>query len=145
MLHGVDLAAKGIGGVVRADLAREPIPFADDFFDVVTAYDFIEHIPRICISAEGTKAPFIILMNEIHRVLKPGGLFFSKTPAFPFTQAFQDPTHVNVITEDTWGPYFCSDTHHPLAAMYGFKGQFNMISQKWWGGGWLLALMRKPL
>jgi hypothetical protein len=29
------------------DLAVEPIPFPDNYFDCISALDFIEHIPRI--------------------------------------------------------------------------------------------------
>jgi hypothetical protein len=76
--------------------------------------------------------------------VKPGGVFFAKTPAYPFSQVFQDPTHVNVITEETFPVYFCSGASHPLARAYGFKGAFELISQKWWGGAWLISLLRKP-
>ncbi len=46
--------------------------------------------------------PFLELMNDVHRVLiKPGGLFFSSTPSYPWPMAFADPTHVNIMTEET--------------------------------------------
>jgi hypothetical protein len=45
-------------------------------------------------------------MNEIFRTLKPGGIFFSKTPAYPISAVFSDPTHVNNITADTFPLYF---------------------------------------
>ena len=63
-------------------------------------------------------------MNEIYRVLKPGGLFYASTPAFPSPEAFQDPTHVNIITDGTH-EYFCGG--NPDARIYGFTGQFVAI------------------
>lgn len=45
-------------------------------------------------------------MNEVHRVLKPNGIFLHQTPAYPSTVAFRDPTHVNIITEETIPHYF---------------------------------------
>ena len=125
---GVDLRADEPRQIRYADLAIEPIPFADASFDYLTAYDFIEHVPRV-LYAPARRAPFVELMNEIDRVLKPGGVLLAVTPAFPFTRAFQDPTHVNIITEDTFPAYFCGP--EPQARMYGFRGGFALVRQGW--------------
>jgi len=100
-------------------LGLEPIPFENNFFQSVSAFDLIEHIPRQAIDfTQGQyHYPFLFLMDEIYRVLKPNGIFFALTPAFPAKQSFQDPTHVNFITEDT-ASYFCGKDPH--AARYGF-------------------------
>jgi len=50
--------------------------------------------------------PFIYFMNECYRVLKKDGVFLSMTPIYPYLGAFQDPTHVNIITVDTFTNYF---------------------------------------
>ena len=63
-------------------------------------------------------------MNEIHRTLKPGGLLYALTPAYPHPASFHDPTHVNTITRGTSG-YFCGET--PLARMYGYLGSFEAL------------------
>ena len=81
-LYGIDIRPNENENIRVADLAIEPIPFPDEYFDFVTAYDFIEHIPRI-IYNPNRRFCFIELMNEIYRVLKAGGSFFSSTPAFP--------------------------------------------------------------
>ena len=113
-----------------ANLVIDPIPYDDDSFGSVSAFDFIEHIPRILPTADGrdTYFPFIRLMDEVWRVLAPGGKFYALTPAYPHSEAFVDPTHVNIITSNTH-KYFCSDS--PLARMYGFKGQFTAIRTIW--------------
>jgi SAM-dependent methyltransferase len=110
---------------VHANLSLEPIPFPDSTFDSVSAFDFLEHVPRVLatLDGRGTRFPFVELMNEIHRVLKPGGRFYAVTPAYPSPEAFQDPTHVNIITEGTWR-YFCGV--QPQARMYGFVGDFEL-------------------
>lgn len=126
-VYGIDIREDIEAKVWRADLAIEPIPFSDDFFDAVTAFDFIEHMPRVIYMPE-RRFCFVELMNEIYRVLKPGGRFLSFTPAFPAPEAWQDPTHVNIITEDTFPLYF--DHQKRWAAMYGFKGYFQITSQK---------------
>lgn len=123
-LFGVDLSGSAEGGPIRrANLALHPIPFDSDSFDSVSAYDFLEHVPRVLPTADGqaTRFPFIELMNEVWRVLKPGGLLYACTPVYPSKAAFQDPTHVNIMSVDTHH-YFVRPQR--LAAMYGFHGDF---------------------
>ncbi len=123
-LFGIDLSGdEGAGPVRRANLAMQPIPFDSNSFDSVSAYDFFEHMPRVLPTADGhsTRFPFIELMNEIWRVLKPGGLLYASTPVYPHKAAFQDPTHVNIISVDTH-LYFVQP--QKMATMYGFTGEF---------------------
>ena len=140
-VYGIDVRDDLSNNVVKADLVVSKIPFTDERFDFVTAHDFIEHIPRIIYTPE-RRTPFIELMNEIWRVLKPGGKFLSQTPAFPQPAAFVDPTHVNIITEQTFTLYFCGDL---WAKGYGFKGRFGLISQKWSGPHLISVLEKQPV
>ena len=113
-----------------ANLAFDPIPFPVDHFASVSAFDFIEHMPRVLNGAQpGTTVfPFVRLMDEVWRVLAPGGLFYALTPCYPSREAFSDPTHVNVITARTH-EYFCGAA--PLARMYGFNGRFAARRAQW--------------
>lgn len=123
-LCGVDLAGTLDGGPIRrANLVTQAIPFDSDSFESVSAYDFLEHVPRVFPTPDGlgTRFPFIELMNEVWRVLKPGGLLYAVTPVYPSKAAFMDPTHVNIMTADTH-TYFTRP--HKMAAMYGFHGDF---------------------
>jgi SAM-dependent methyltransferase len=106
----------------QVNFALEPLPFPDAFFDSISAFDVLEHIPRQIVRDETIAYPFIELMNELYRVLKPGGLLLAVTPAYPYAEAFQDPTHVNILTKRS-GRYFCGD--HALARIYGFRGHFE--------------------
>ena len=107
--------------VKAVDLTIEPIPWGDSSIDAVTARDFLEHIPRLLYIDGERRSPFIELMNEIWRVLVPGGRLYTETPAWPHHESFVDPTHVNHITEGTMF-YF---TEHEITKAYGFKGKFN--------------------
>lgn len=129
LVFGIDLVGFETEMLRIVDLTISPIPFQDSTFDFVTAYDFLEHIPRL-IYFEGKRIqPFIELMNEISRVLVPGGIFLAHTPAYPKHEAFQDPTHVNFISENTV-QYFAGDLVQ-TAKSYGFTGEFELLRQEW--------------
>ncbi len=138
-IYGADLRENIEKNVVFADLALGVLPFDSDLFDYVTAFDVLEHIQRISVIDGETKFPFICLMNEIFRVLKPGGVFFNTQPCFPSKEAFQDPTHVNIMTEDTLNLYFCAPA---WARIYGYEGSFEMLEEGWVGGKYF-SFMRK--
>lgn len=55
------------------------LSYSDNFFDIVIALGVLEHIE------DDIKA-----INEIHRVLKPGGLFIFYVPAFNFLFSYHD-------------------------------------------------------
>jgi SAM-dependent methyltransferase len=113
-----------------ANLITEAIPYEADRFGSVSAFDFIEHVPRVLSGPDGrgTCFPFIRLMNEVWRVLAPGGCFYALTPTWPNPEVFVDPTHVNVITDRTH-EYFCGE--NPLGRMYGFEGTFIARRAMW--------------
>lgn len=129
-LYGLDIIENGSGICVddysMANLTLEKIPFEDNFFDSVSAYDFLEHMPRAIIlpGQNIMRFPFVELMNEIWRVLKNNGLFYASTPCYPYQETFVDPTHVNYITEKSHIYFtrpFC------MAKIYGFFGCFDVI------------------
>ena len=152
-MYGVDIRSNNLDFVREANLSIDKIPFEENTFDFCTAFDFLEHIPRQLYVGNKSTLPFINLMNEIHRVLKPNGYFLHSTPGYPSKQVFQDPTHVNFITEDTFPHYFCSNIHNETsmegvrdsaaASIYGFNGNFIYIDQVWiFRGVNLVGLMR---
>lgn len=136
-VFGIDIVSFDNPNIKSADLVISPIPFEDNSFDYITGFDFIEHIPRIIYIDGKRKQPFIDLMSEVWRVLKPGGEALFSTPAFPHQEMFQDPQHVNYITENSIR-YFCLPSESLgewsglfLCQSYGFRGQFEFINQYW--------------
>jgi SAM-dependent methyltransferase len=125
-LYGIDIRDSANPNIARSDLAQEAIPHGDASMDYITAFDFIEHIPRVVYLPE-IRYSFIELMNEVYRVLRPGGLFLAQTPVYPYSACFTDPTHINPITSETFSQYF--DDQRQWGKMYGFRGAFKIESQ----------------
>lgn len=92
----------------------EGLPYGDNSVDVVLAFDFLEHIPI---------GKTIGVVEEIHRVLKPGGLFRSITPSTDGRGAFQDPTHVSFWNCNSF-LYFTQKEYRKL---YGIKADFEIV------------------
>jgi SAM-dependent methyltransferase len=114
---GVDVvAADGVD--VIADL-NGGFPFPDNSVDFIKAHDIIEHIPDR-----------IYTMNEIWRILKPGGIVDISVPSTDGRGAFQDPTHVSFWNINSF-MYYCQQFPDYLAGCqshYGFKGEFSLVS-----------------
>jgi SAM-dependent methyltransferase len=126
LLYGIDIRDSANPNIARSDLAQEGIPHGDASMDYITAFDFIEHVPRV-IYLPHIRYSFVELMSEVHRVLTPGGLFLAQTPVYPYSACFTDPTHINAITSETFSQYF--DDQRQWGRMYGFKGAFKVESQ----------------
>jgi glycosyltransferase involved in cell wall biosynthesis len=70
------------------------LPVDDSSVGVIRAVDFLEHV-----------ADKVALINELHRVLAPGGLLLSQTPSTDGRGAYQDPTHVAFYNENSFWYY----------------------------------------
>jgi SAM-dependent methyltransferase len=64
------------------DLNRVPYPFADSSFDEIRVVHVVEHVDDV-----------IKLVEECHRLLRPGGWLFIVTPHYTDFASFCDPTH----------------------------------------------------
>jgi len=62
---------RGVSGLVCAD--SQLMPFVSESFDIVTAFDLIEHVERDD-----------ALIAEAYRVLRPGGVLLMAVPAHPY-------------------------------------------------------------
>jgi len=74
----MDIDPEGLGpdDIVAS---AEAIPVADESFDMVSAFDVIEHCEHEALA-----------VGEIHRVLKPGGYFFMAVPAYQWAWSNHD-------------------------------------------------------
>lgn len=75
------------------------LPFADSSIKSIISHHFFEHVG----------AGFIPLVEEIYRILEPGGVLRAITPLFPSWSAVSDPDHKRYFMADgehsTWDSF----------------------------------------
>ncbi len=74
---------------------NEPLPFDDDLFDELHAYEVLEHLGSI-----GDYKAFFSQFSDYWRVLRNGGLLCAAVPAIDSVWLFGDPSHTRVITKE---------------------------------------------
>lgn len=77
------------------DLTQVPLPFKNNEFDEIHAYDVLEHTGQ-----QGDYKFFFAQWSDFWRILKPNGLFFAKCPNWQSNWAWGDPSHTRVIVPD---------------------------------------------
>jgi SAM-dependent methyltransferase len=87
---GIDCA--NLPGVdVVHDLNIYPWPFDDGIFDEIYMNEIIEHLPDT-----------IKVMEEVFRLLKPGGKLHIRVVYWNHRHSISDPQHVTFFNEVTW-------------------------------------------
>ena len=139
---GIDVTSTGTNADLICRLGFEPIPLDDEIADSVYCRDFLEHVPKAYYAESEKKLryPVIELINEIWRILRPGGTFTSLTPCYPNPEVHRDPTHLSVWTLESM-EYFCG--RYPVADLYGIKPKFELMENRL-DGFYLRAVLRKP-
>ena len=125
---GVDIIASPCVDIV-ADLNNYPMPFSDNYADEIRSTHCFEHLENI-----------VALMEDIHRILKPGGILKFTVPHVSNIEFFRDPTHKRPFTMGTMD-YFVSGTMVPRYTNI----EFEYIDRKLSFGGGLRGKIGKLL
>jgi len=92
------------------NLNKYPYPFKDDEFEYILADSVIEHLDD-----------FVKTMEELYRILKPGGELFIVVPFHKHHTAWGDPTHKRAFSEITF-KYFADNLvppcHNPIKKIF---------------------------
>lgn len=78
------------------DLTVHPLPFFDNEFDEIHAYEVLEHL-----AYQGDYKFFFKEFSEYWRILKPKGLFIATVPSIKNRWCWGDPSHKRVIMRET--------------------------------------------
>jgi SAM-dependent methyltransferase len=96
---GIDILPQSEADIIW-NLNKFPWPVPDNEFDVIIAQDILEHledIPRV--------------MEEVHRLAKPGARLIIRVPHFSSFDAFTDPTHKHFFSSCSFD-YFIPGTKY---------------------------------
>jgi hypothetical protein len=74
------------------DLTQLPLPFADNEFSEIHAYEVLEHI-----GSQGDYKTFFAQFSEFWRILAPNGALAGTSPMWNSVWAWGDPSHTRVI------------------------------------------------
>lgn len=93
-----------------------PYPFKDSFFDEIYADNTMEHLDDI-----------VKVMEELHRIGKPGALVKIDVPYFRAKWAFIDPTHKHFFTVESFSYFDPNHAHNKLYPYSPKKFQIEKI------------------
>lgn len=99
----VDFNPRSVADVIH-DLNETPYPFEDNSFDVIIAEHVLEHL-----------ADLMKVIEELHRITRPGGILYVEVPHFSSCNFFTDPTHRHAFSSTSFD-YFV-----PGEALHGFR------------------------
>jgi predicted SAM-dependent methyltransferase len=74
------------------DLMELPLPFKDEEFDEIHAYEVLEHLGQ-----QGDYKLFFAQFSEFWRLLKPNGHFLATCPSRNSVWAYGDPSHTRIM------------------------------------------------
>lgn len=78
------------------DLNNVPLPFDDNSFDEIHAYEVLEHT-----GTQGDWRFFFRQFQDFWRIMKPGALFIATCPMWDSPWAWSDPGHSRIISRHT--------------------------------------------
>jgi hypothetical protein len=118
------------------DLNDLPLPFLDNHFAEVHAYEVLEHL-----GTQGDYRTFFAQFEELWRIIRPGGYLCGSSPALTSPWLWGDPGHTRVISPESF--VFLSQAQYdrqigvtPMSDYRScYKGDFELVFTDYIGDG----------
>jgi len=133
---GVDIIPNDDTVDIVHDFNEYPYPFKDNQADEVHIYHVLEHLDDT-----------IKTIEEIHRILKPGGRLYLRVPHFSSLYAWGDITHKKAFSIYAFDIF---DAKRDYKKWGYSKARFNIVSRKiryfytWPNEDWYMKYIVKP-
>ena len=109
------------------DILDIPLPFKENSFDYILDKHVFEHIPPL--HAKTRRDGFLVLVEELHRILNKEGVLEAIFPYWKAREAFIDPMHYRILFPESFNG-FLYDKCTTSDIGYHTKVRFKMIEKK---------------
>ncbi len=117
---GMDVSpARGV--TIQWDAGKFPWPIADGAYDRVVSHQLLEHLPP---RYEGDRELMFVLFDEVHRILRPGGVFEFDTPHARSRQA-HELSHRRYFNVESFRPFWDASV---MRHAYARRKQWQLLS-----------------
>jgi len=126
------------------DLNQHPLPFDDESFDQIFAFETLEHLGSL-----GDYRFFFKEFEEYWRILKKDGLFIASVPTMKSPWAFGDPGHTRYISKEMLGflnqkSYENAGPTNPISDYrFCYKANFEIAEHKYYYQDWIYVFILK--
>jgi SAM-dependent methyltransferase len=124
------------------DLEQLPLPFEDDSFDEIHAYEVLEHT-----GSQGDWRFFFDQWSDFWRILKPGGMFYGTVPHWRSPWAWGDPSHKRLVMPEHQFVFLSQSEYAKQAGKtpmsdfrFYYKADFDLESCEWEGESYWFSL-----
>lgn len=98
---------------INHDLTQFPWPIEDNSFDLIICQHVIEHLPDT-----------VKTMEELNRIVRPGGKIFMETPHYTWFEAFRHYEHFHYFSFQAFDYFLKGNKVYKTAFEYLEKGIF---------------------
>lgn len=126
---GIDISPHSQADVIH-DLNQFPYPFKANSFDIIYAFDCLEHLDNV-----------VRVMEELYRISKPGAQIFISVPHFSSHNFYTDLTHKHPFGIRSLD--FFSPDKSSVIKYFHSKARFRIISKKIEPNRFILKVGRK--